>query len=88
MADRPVTKTGKDRSGNIISLCNDGASWSPRKSADAISDIEYGIHSYYVPWTTGRTEIRVVNGPGGKYLRTDRDATSRNNLDDLPDCGS
>ncbi len=38
-------------------------------------------------WPGGvRTEIRVVNGPTGKYLRTDRDNTSRNNLDDLPDC--
>ena len=35
---------------------------------------------------TGRTEIRVVNGPNGKYLRTDRDDTERNNLRDLPNC--
>lgn len=33
-----------------------------------------------------RTPIRVVNGPTGKYLRTDKDSTSKNNLDDLPDC--
>ena len=30
--------------------------------------------------------IHVVNGPRGKYLRTDRDSTVKNNLDDLPDC--
>lgn len=86
MADRAVRKTGKDRYGNITSLCNDGDYWSPRLSADAIRDIESGLHTYYVPWTSGRTEIRVVNGPGGKYLRTDRDGTSKNNLDDLPNC--
>lgn len=41
----------------------------------------------FVRWLDGiRTEIRVVNGPTGKYLRTDRDQTSHNNLDDLPDC--
>lgn len=86
MADRPVRKTGKDSEGDITSLCNDGSSWSPRSKARAISDIENGIHTYYVPWTSGRTEIRVVNGPTGKYLRTDRDNSVRNNLDDLPDC--
>lgn len=86
MADRAVRKTGKNIQGDITSLCDDGAAWSPRLKADAIRDIELGVHSYHVPWTTGRTEIRVVHGATGKYLRTDRDATERNNLDELPDC--
>ena len=86
MTDRAVRKTGKDLHGNITSLCDDGASWSPRLSADVIRDIESGLHTYYVPWTSGRTEIEVVRGATGKYLRTDRDNTTRNNLDDLPDC--
>lgn len=86
MADRPVRKTRKDGDGDILALCNDGSAWSPRQKADAIRDIESGTHTYHVPWTTGRTEIHVVNGSNGKYLRTDHDNTSRNNLDDLPDC--
>jgi hypothetical protein len=86
MADRAVYKTGKDEKKNITALCNEGASWSPRKSADAIYDIENEIHSYYVPWKSGRTEITVVNGPNGKYLRTVRDDSTGNNLDELPDC--
>ena len=86
MADRPVRKTRKDQDGDILALCNDGSHWSPRKKADAIQDIETGLHTYHVPWRDGRTEIRVVNGPRGKYLRTDHDNTERNNLDDLPDC--
>ena len=86
MADRPVRKTGKDSDGDITSLCNDGSYWSPRSKADAIRDIETGLHTYHVPWKSGQTEIHVVDGPTGKYLRTDRDDTSRNNLDDLPDC--
>lgn len=87
MADRAVRKTGKDRDGDITALCDSGQVWSPRKKADAIYDIENKIHTYHVPWTSGRTEIRVVNDPvKGKYLRTDRDNTTRNNLDDLPDC--
>lgn len=87
MADRPVTKTGKDRDGDITALCNPNYTWSPRYKADAIRDIELGLHRYYVPWRDGNnTLIRVVNGPTGKYLRTDRDNTTRNNLDDLPNC--
>lgn len=86
MSDRAVYKTGKDSDGDITKLCNADQSWSPRRKADAISDIENRIHTYYVPWKSGRTEIRVVNGPKGKYLRTDRDNTAKNNLDDLPDC--
>jgi hypothetical protein len=87
MADRAVTQTRKDSSGDITALCNPGQSWSPRAKRDAIDDIERRIHTYYVPWSDGmRTEIRVVNGPTGKYLRTDRDNTPRNNLDDLPNC--
>jgi hypothetical protein len=86
MADRQVTRTQKDSEGDIFALCDPGVLWSPRKKRDAINDIEYGIHKYYVSWPEGRTEIHVVNGPNGKYLRTDRDNTTRNNLDDLPDC--
>ena len=87
MADRQVRQTRKDKDGDITALCNPGEYWSPRLKAGAISDIETGVHTYYVLWSRGtRTEIRVVNGPNGKYLRTDRDGTPRNNLDDLPDC--
>lgn len=86
MADRAVYKTGKNDEGDILSLCQDGEAWSPRYKADAIADIESSAHSYYVPWKSGRTEIHVAKGQSGKYLRTDRDDTERNNLDDLADC--
>jgi len=87
MNQRDVTRTRKDRDGDIIALCNPNHSWSPRSKSLAISDIESGGYRYFVPWSDGqRTEIRVVNGPNGKYLRTDRDSTPHNNLADLPDC--
>jgi hypothetical protein len=87
MAERQVTKTGKDKSGDITTLCNSGAAWSPRAKSDAIRDIETGSATYFVSWPDGRrTEVRVVNGSTGKYLRTDWDTTTRNNLVDLPDC--
>lgn len=86
MADRAVVASRKDWDGDITALCNPAEYWSPRLKRDAISDIEMGIHRYYVSWPEGHTWIRVVNGPTGKYLRTDRDNTSRNNLADLPGC--
>ena len=87
MAKRYVRATGKDADGDITRLCNSSQVWSPRSKQGAISDIESGRHTYWVNWTgSPETQIRVVNGPNGKYLRTDRDRTSRNNLDDLPDC--
>ncbi|TFB56753.1 DUF3892 domain-containing protein [Cryobacterium tagatosivorans] len=86
MTDRAVRQSRKDVNGNITALGDVGAGWSPRGSANVIADIEYGLQTYFVPWTSGRTEIRVVSGPGGKYLRTDRDNTMKNNLDDLPNC--
>ncbi len=87
MAKRYVRATGKNMQVDITRLCSSGEYWSPRGKVDAISDIENGAHEYWVNWTHyPETKIRVVQGTRGKYLRTDRDTTSRNNLDDLPDC--
>lgn len=86
MAKRYVYKTGKDSDGDITKLCNENAAWSPRLKAGAISDIEFGSHEYWVPWKSGETKITVVNGSTGKYLRTQRDGSTGNNLDELPDC--
>ena len=86
MADRGVTRSRKDEDGDITALCNPGQSWSPRPKRDVINDIESGQHSYFVQASGGRVDIHVVDGPSGKYLRTDPDKTTRNNLDDLPDC--
>ena len=85
--ERAVFRTGKDRDGDITALCQSGQHWSPRRKVDAIRDIEGGTFKYYVPMKNGsKTPIRVVNGPNGKYLRSDWDQTERNNLDQLPDC--
>jgi len=87
MADRAVHRASHDSDGDVTAIGATGETWSPRLKNDAIRDIESGIHRYYVPWKNDpATWIRVVNGPYGKYLRTDRDNTSRNNLDDLPEC--
>lgn len=86
MEKRYVTKTGKAQDGDITKLCGENVWWSPRMKADAIRDIESGACEYWVPWNTGETKIRVVNGAKGKYLRTDRDQTPNNNLLELPNC--
>lgn len=87
MADRQVTHSGKDGDGDITKLCKPGEYWSPRMKSDAINDIESKTHTYFVRLQGGqRVDIEVVNGSSGKYLRTDRDKTTKNNLDDLPDC--
>jgi hypothetical protein len=86
MADRRVTQSGKNREGDITALCNPAESWSPRPKASAISDIESKTHTYYVDREGHRTDVHVVDGPTGKYLRTTADSGSGNNLDNLPDC--
>lgn len=87
MARRQVTRSRKDRDGDITALCKPGEVWSPRQKRDAIEDIESRRHSYYVDVPgKGPVDIHVVRGSTGKYLRTDPDKTTRNNLDDLPDC--
>jgi hypothetical protein len=86
MADREVSQTAKNDSGEITGLCKPGAWWSPRSKEDAIRDIDSGDHTYHVQWPEKRTEIQVVDGKTGKYLRTNRDGTTRNNLFDLPNC--
>ena len=87
MIDRRVTQTGKDKDGDITKLCNPNAWWSPRSKKDAIEDIDGGTYRYYVKTDDEEVDIHVVDDPDkGKYLRTDPDKTTSNNLDDLPDC--
>lgn len=86
MADRHVSQSGKADDGAITSLCEPGAFWSPRRSADAIRDIDSNLHTYYVDRAGYRTDVHVVDAPNGKYLRTSADRTDRNNLENLPDC--
>ena len=86
MADRQVTQSRKDQDGDILALCNPGQVWSPKSKEDAIHDIVNRVHSYYVFDDTERVNILVVSGSTGKYLRTEKDATKGNNLDELPDC--
>lgn len=84
MASRRVTQTRKNRQGDITALCNPFEAWSPRPIDNAIADLETKAHTYYVDRDGHRTNVHVVKGPGGKYLRTAGDSGSTNNLDNLP----
>ena len=83
MADRQVTSTGK-LFGDITALCG---WWGRTGKAVAIREIESGLHTYYVQDLYGRrANVHVVNGPSGKYLRTDPNSSCSDNLDNLPNC--
>jgi hypothetical protein len=84
MSIRSVTSIGVDRQGEVVRLCHDGADWSPIAVADAVMDMELGIHSYCVNWPEGTTQITDAMDGDLKYLRTERDGTARNSLLDLP----
>ena len=84
MSERRVTSTGKDSDGDITRLCG---IWGSAMKAQAISEIEGLVHNYYVQDYLGRrADVLVVNGPTGKYLRTDPNSNCSDNLDNLPDC--
>ncbi len=63
MADRRVRQSGKDKDGDITSLCYHGESWSPRSKQGAISDIDGGIHRYYVREEGEAAWVKVIAGP-------------------------
>jgi hypothetical protein len=77
-----VRAVKRDRSGNIIALCNSEAEWSPRRKAEVIRDILENKTSYYVQERTQRSYVRVVDGD---KLRTTRDGASANALENLRD---
>lgn len=87
MADRRVRQTGKDKDGDITSLCNRGEDWSPRAKILAIGDIEARTHTYYVREESDRADVVVYTGDDGKkHLKTVADRSSKNNLDNLRNC--
>lgn len=81
MGDRRVTRSAKDRDGDITGLCGD---WGMVSKADAVTHISRSVHRYYVQDSLGeRAEVRIY---GGQHLRTDPNSSCRDNLDSLPDC--
>lgn len=87
MADRQVTHAHRDDEGDILGLCwegSDGLKYSSR--SDVISDIESGTHAYSVEVEAPAVSVVVASRDGIKYIKTEADSTSKNNLDNLPAC--
>lgn len=88
MARRRVIRTSKDDDGDILALCwrdSDGKVTHTDK-ASAIAHIRGGTHSYHVAEQAPSVDVKVRTRNGTPYLTTEADATSKNNLDNLPDC--
>ncbi len=83
MADRRVKKTGKDSDGDITSLCGD---WGKTLKADAIRQIDNSTYNYYVEESGYKSAVHTYTENGKKHLKTYADGTSKNNLDNLPNC--
>ncbi|MFG1486108.1 DUF3892 domain-containing protein [Halobacteriovorax sp. RZ-2] len=86
MATREIKKVKKDSNDNILGVCNLGSDWSPRKSSEVISDINLGLHSYFVNVGGNKVDVLVKSNGGSEYLTTAPDNYSSNNLDNLPPC--
>ena len=77
---------GQGQDGDITALCGSG-NWGRITKRQAILEIEAETHVYYVHEVEPPVRVQVVPGKDGeKYLRTVSDRTSRNNLDNLPNC--
>lgn len=89
MATWRVRNADRDAQGDVLRIGNsrDG-NWAETRDR-AVQDIRQGLHSYYVDEAGHRADVRAVpNASGwGYHLRTDADATSKNNLDNLPPLG-
>ena len=63
-----------------------GVRWK-RPQAQAISDIEADPHSYYCKDRAGNSVwVVVATHNGNKYIKTQNDDSSQNNLLSLPEC--
>ncbi len=84
-----VIKSAKDKNKNIIGLCVEYGENGELKKIDkatAIGFIRRKIHQFYVKEEDYASSVIVKCRDGEPYLTTEADCTSKNNLDNLPDC--
>ena len=61
-----------------------GGRWGLALEEDAIRDISFGFHSYYISGVGGRIDIEIAEGVIRKYLKTVSDAQRPDILLTLP----
>jgi len=87
MADVIVTCINKtprnDPYQGITHLGNSTGKWTRQQVIDWI---ENKSHTFYTQSGSIRSDIGVVNGPNGKYLRTYANGKWNDNLLSLPEC--
>jgi hypothetical protein len=87
MADVQVTcinKTPRNNTHEGITHLG-GSTWKWTR-AQVIQSIEAGSNTFYTSVGGKRANIAVVNGPGGKYVRTHADGSWNDNLLALREC--
>lgn len=83
--DRRVTHSRKNSDGDITHIANP-SSWGTVSKADAIKHIDGNDYRYFVNEAGYESDVHVYTQNGVKHIKTYADATSKNNLDNLPDC--
>jgi hypothetical protein len=76
--------TNQDRHHAIQEI---GGAWGKHSQALAITYIETGANSYYATGGGSEANVKVQTREGKKYLVTDKDTTTKDNLLSLPRCG-
>lgn len=71
---------------NIGGINGDGTRWKIREE-EAIKGIENGTWTFYVSNGVSRVNVIIAKSPtGNKYLKTEADNSTSNNLLSLPEC--
>ena len=90
MADLQVTCINKQPRSNphegITHLGGPGLGGWHWTRQQVIAFIEGRVHTFYTMSNGGRSNVGVVNGPNGKYLRTHANGKWNDNLLALPEC--
>lgn len=85
MADLQVKYANKTKTAHEHITHLGGDTWTWTKAA-VIASIEAKSNTFYVSQNGKRASIGVVNGAGGKYLRTYANGAWTDNLLSLPPC--
>lgn len=86
MIERQITNIKKDSKGRTRLICNPDEWWSPKSVKEVVYEIEESFYRYYVIVNNLKVEVKVIADSENKYLCTDPDKTTQNNLDELPEC--